>query len=216
MIQYSADGLMAFYGGYKFRKDKKTGYYLCNKKTDIGKRERLHCYVWRTENGKPIPKGYSVHHIDENKDNNEPDNLQLLTKEEHAKIHANSWSEERFKKQTEILKKKAVPAAVKWHKSEKGHEWHVEHGRKTFGNPPVTEYNCTYCGRLFESRHRYAKNQNTFCSNNCKAAYRRRSGVDDVVRICTICGKEYKANKYTKTSRCESCRNRGNKSDRQG
>lgn len=133
MIQYSADGLMAFYGGYKFRKDKKTGYYLCNKKTDIGKRERLHCYVWRTENGKPIPKGYSVHHIDENKDNNEPDNLQLLTKEEHAKIHANSWSEERLKKQTEILKKKLFQLLSNGTRAKKGMNGTLNTERKRLG-----------------------------------------------------------------------------------
>ncbi len=30
---------------------------------------------------------YDIHHIDRNKKNNEPENLQILTREEHKKIH---------------------------------------------------------------------------------------------------------------------------------
>ena len=32
---------------------------------------------------------YDIHHIDRNKRNNSPDNLQILTREEHKKIHGN-------------------------------------------------------------------------------------------------------------------------------
>lgn len=32
---------------------------------------------------------YDVHHIDKDKRNNHPDNLQILTREEHKKIHEN-------------------------------------------------------------------------------------------------------------------------------
>lgn len=39
-----------------------------------------------------IPEGYQVHHIDGNWTNNDPRNLQLLTKEEHWKIHAEERS----------------------------------------------------------------------------------------------------------------------------
>lgn len=216
MVEYSADGLTAFYGGYKFRKDKKTGYFLCSKKTDIGKRERLHCFVWRTANGGFIPEGYAVHHKDENKNNNELENLQLLTKESHAKLHGESWSEERYQKQKEILKNKASPAAVSWHKSEEGHNWHLIHSKETLGQLPFVEYKCSYCGENFKSKHRYNEKSNTFCSNKCKAAYRRRAGVDDIDKACEICGKVYKANKYAKTSRCSACRDRGNSPGGQG
>lgn len=42
------------YNGYRFVKDKKTGYYLSTKKID-GKRERLHRYVYRCEVGDILP-----------------------------------------------------------------------------------------------------------------------------------------------------------------
>jgi len=34
-----------------------------------------------------IPKGYMIHHIDENRKNNNIENLQLVTYKEHKKIH---------------------------------------------------------------------------------------------------------------------------------
>ena len=37
-----------------------------------------------------IPKGYIVHHIDENKTNNHPDNLEMMTISEHMRLH-NNW-----------------------------------------------------------------------------------------------------------------------------
>jgi hypothetical protein len=42
--------------------------------------------VWEAENG-PIPPGFSVHHRDENKLNDSPDNLELLSKADHLAIH---------------------------------------------------------------------------------------------------------------------------------
>ena len=38
-------------------------------------------------------KGYDVHHIDGNHNNNDPKNLQLLTPKEHAKIHQHQFVE---------------------------------------------------------------------------------------------------------------------------
>lgn len=43
--------------------------------------------IWEITNNKKIPKGYEIHHIDGNHDNNEPDNLKLVSIEEHLEIH---------------------------------------------------------------------------------------------------------------------------------
>ena len=51
-------------------------------------RIRLHTYVWEKHNG-PVPDGYEIHHIDRNTDNNEIENLVMLTVEEHRDHHDN-------------------------------------------------------------------------------------------------------------------------------
>lgn len=47
---------------------------------------RLHRFVWEYYFGE-IPTGFEVHHIDRNKLNNSPENLQLLSSGEHQKLH---------------------------------------------------------------------------------------------------------------------------------
>lgn len=46
----------------------------------------LHRLVWEKYNGE-IPKGYQIHHIDENKLNNDISNLSLISPQEHTKHH---------------------------------------------------------------------------------------------------------------------------------
>ena len=49
----------------------------------------VHRRVAEIVSGKPIHPGYEVHHINREKLDNDPDNLQVLTKEEHRAIHRN-------------------------------------------------------------------------------------------------------------------------------
>lgn len=49
--------------------------------------KRIHRLVYETFK-ETIPKGYHIHHIDANKQNNRLDNLQMLSASEHAKIAA--------------------------------------------------------------------------------------------------------------------------------
>lgn len=204
MVQYFDNKDLACFDGYSFRLDKKTGYYLSTKKIGA-RRKRLHVHVWEKFNG-PVPAGYHVHHKDGDKSNNTIENMELLTSSEHAKHHGENLTEEQKIKLAENLAKNARPKAFEWHGSEAGRAWHSQHGKDTWKDKQPIEYTCTYCGKKFMSMNRYAKNWNTFCSNNCKSAYRRASGVDDVTKICEICGKEYTANKYAITKRCQDCK----------
>ena len=62
------------------------GYYYCTTNDNLS----LHRLIWEKENG-IVPNGYQLHHIDENKLNNDLSNLQLVTIAEHTKIHSERY-----------------------------------------------------------------------------------------------------------------------------
>lgn len=200
-ISYLENGDLALFNGLKFRRDKHSGYYL---NSTIHK--RLHVYVWEFFNGE-IPNGYQVHHKDFDKSNNELENLVLLSASEHMKLHGESWNDERYEKQIKNLNENARPKASKWHKSEAGREWHKEHYEHMKAVlHKQAEFTCLNCGKAFKAQ---SMGQNKFCSNKCRAAFRRKSGVDNEIRQCEYCGKEFKVNKYAKTRTCSrSCSNK--------
>lgn len=206
MIQYFDDGDVACFNGRTFRRDKKTGYYLASQKP----RKRLHICVWEYYNGE-IPKGYQIHHIDMDKRNNDISNLQMMTRQEHMKYHGENMREETKEKLRKNLIENAIPKSKEWHRSEDGRKWHSDHGKKAYEKRGLNKYCCTYCGKEFETRHIYGEGINTFCSNNCKSAYRRKMGFDDVTKICECCGKEFIENKYHKNKKCKDCRGKNNR-----
>lgn len=186
--------------GYRFLKDEKSGYWQCNEfiKT-YGKPKRLHRYIWEKYHGQ-IPKGYQVHHIDENKDNNDISNLELLSEHDHLYLHGKEKAKN--KKWLHEFQSHGISVAPEWHKSKAGHEWHKAHYEKTKDKLYEThEYTCIQCGKKFIG-HYHSK----YCSNACKSKYRRDHHLDDVERTCVICGKKFKTNKYSKTKTCSrSC-----------
>lgn len=68
------------YDGLKFTVAN-TGYY----RSTLGNREMLHRYKYIKEIG-DVPLDWDVHHIDQNKTNNDIDNLVSLPKDEHAHL----------------------------------------------------------------------------------------------------------------------------------
>lgn len=194
-------GDLACFNGVYFRRDKSTGYYLSSRKID-GKRRRLHEFVYEAEKG-DVPSGFCVHHVDGDKSNNNVSNLIAISRSEHSRIHA--LEEGRREQARENVVKCAMPKAKEWHKSDEGRKWHSEHGKRVFENLEYNVYTCGNCGCEFKSKKRYGENQNRFCSDKCRAAYRRKSGVDDVVKKCESCGGEYVASKYKQTKYCKEC-----------
>ena len=68
----------------------KYGYMYINKTP-------LHHLVWENHYNKKVPKGYHIHHKDENKTNNDINNLQLISASEHAKLHAKTRNNTGFR-----------------------------------------------------------------------------------------------------------------------
>lgn len=60
-----------------------------------GRSKKTHVVMWEKANGEK-PKGFDIHHKDLNKENYELENLELLTRIDHRRIHA-GWIRENGK-----------------------------------------------------------------------------------------------------------------------
>ena len=162
----------------------------------------MHRFIWESFYKRKIPKGYHVHHIDKNRWNNRPDNLELI----EGKKHQSNHMKQRVKDNPEWFakfQKKGIKEAPKWHKSKEGRIWHKEHAKKhNFGNYELKTKKCQVCSKEYQSKSLHSK----YCSNGCKSKGRLLSGVDNVDRECVGCGATFSTNKYKKTKTCSrSC-----------
>lgn len=158
--------------------------------------EALHREIWKDHNGQEIPDGHVIHHKDGDTDNNDPSNLECLTPAEHAEKHPGWGGDTPWE---------AIKAATEWHTSKEGREWHREHWQHSLADAfDETRKECDQCGDEFVDRS--AQNAGRFCSNACKAKWRRDSGVDDVEATCGWCGGTFTHNKYDDREFCSrSC-----------
>lgn len=198
-IEYRDNGKHAIFNGELFTRDDKTGYYLTSNNAAYPGR-RLHRAVWEFYNG-PIPDGHDIHHADHDKGNNDIENLICMERDEHRKLHCEEKSEETLIKQRANLSQ-IRELAAEWHKSDMGREWHKDHYERVKDRFYVKKTMvCEYCGCEYET---VCHNENRFCSNKCKSAWRRKAGLDNVERICIICGGTFTVNKYAKTATCSN------------
>lgn len=160
----------------------------------------LHRDVWEYHNG-PIPDGHHIHHKDHDTSNNDISNLELVPAGRHHKYHGetNTWPRsEAGRDHLEAIR----PLTKAWHASPEGLEWHRQHGVEAFKKRTPTERTCQQCGVTYTTLQRGDRTR--FCSNNCKSAWRRDSGVDDVTKVCVYCGKSFVANKYAIAKCCSN------------
>ena len=163
--------------------------------------EHLHREIWKAERG-AIPDGYHVHHKDQDTANNSIDNLECIPQIEHIRIHNELMSDEHkdmLRARMDVIR----PLTKEWHASPEGIEWHKQHAIDAgFGKFDPVEKSCDQCGKTYDA----ATTRTRFCSNNCKSAYRRTSGVDNETRQCARCGKDFTCNKYSPVTCCSgSC-----------
>ena len=144
-------------------------FYLCGHYFQH-KGVRLHRWVWEYHNG-PIPEGYHVHHIDEDRHNNQLSNLALMPGLAHIKEHAGSESRRENGRRAIRI---AIELAPEWHRSPEGKEWHSQQAKAVWAKRQPVKYVCTECGKEFESmavRH----TGNHFCHQNCRAKFGRKA-----------------------------------------
>lgn len=139
----------------------------------------LHRFIWTYFNGE-IPDGYEIHHRDFDKDNNDIANLELVTKDEHQRIHA----------ERKIAHKKSVFTCAVCGKEFQA----VNRGNNTYCSAECkhkanhehdkVERICLVCGQIFSAdKHKDTK----CCSRKCAGKLLEKQET----RICPTCGKEF-------------------------
>lgn len=176
----------------RFYKDKKAGYWISIDAPKI----RAHRWVWINIHG-PIPKGYHIHHKNENKSDNRIENLELIEKSRHISHH---MSKPERKLKSALICDKIRPLTKEWHSSKEGKAWHRLHALKcNFGKNDPKDYVCEVCKRDYQSSRSH---NSRFCSNNCRSQYRRNEKLDHIQFKCLTCGIEFPKNRYQKTKYC--------------
>lgn len=159
---------------------------------------RLHEEVYRDHHGEP-PPGWHVHHADHDHLNNDPSNLVALDAAAHQEHHAAERRGVCTPAQAAALEAARVAAAA-WHRSPEGRAWHAEHSRDLWTRREPVVHLCERCGAAYDTTAIHGANR--FCSNRCKSAARRASGVDDEDRTCPECAGVFRVNRYSKARAC--------------
>ena len=142
------------FNGVRYNRRPGRKYYKTNRWDKERKRyyaESLHQAVWKFHRG-PIPQGHDVHHIDGDYNRNVIDNLELLTRSEHARRHR---------------------TFAKYSQSAKGRAEQSKRIKKLWAAVEFRSCVCTACGGEFQTR--WLRNPK-YCSQRCCAreGYRRR------------------------------------------
>lgn len=170
--------------------------------------KRLHEEVWIAHH-RPIPAGHHVHHRDHDHLNNDPSNLDCITDDEHRAHHTAERQASGFFTTPAKLEhlERIRPLTVAWHSSPEGLAWHSENGRRAWQGREEVERVCERCGEAYRTRSAHGSEK--FCSDRCRAAARRASGVDDENRTCERCTATFRVNRYSRMRFCSrSCSTR--------
>ena len=144
----------------------------------------LHRDVWEFHNG-PIPKGYEVHHKDENTLNNDPSNLEAITISEHRSFPHSKKIEYQTSGKMHAHLESIRELTKAWHKSPEGRKWHSDNAKESHqrllaaGKPGLGAYErkpvnlvCIWCGAGFVALTVRAKFCTPVCQNR-ESKYRR-------------------------------------------
>lgn len=170
-----------YYRGIKFTKSENADYF------SNGRFGYLHRFVWLCERGE-IPKGFQIHHIDNNKENNDISNLMLVSVKRHRSLHEKPKFSEESRQVLRDNINKNREKLNKYHSSEEGRKQKSETAKKLWAEGKMTKpntYICEICGKEYIRRSKPANHR--FCSYECQRVYEKTPEE----RICCICGKTY-------------------------
>ena len=201
------DTKITFFNGEEYRRSPKSKYYFKHTTRNSERKgaRQLHRAVWEFYNGE-IPKGYHIHHIDGDIDNNDISNLECISASEHLSMHAKrNMSDPKYRRANKEQLTSVNERAKEWHSSEEGRNWHKEHAAESILKGAVhdKEKVCEFCGKNYLGTTRQR-----FCSVSCqqKARTARINKFGDRIRICDFCGKGYEAKAAKQRFCCSSCK----------
>ena len=142
----------------------------------------LHRFVWTYFNGE-IPDGCEIHHRDFDKENNDIANLELVTKDEHKRIHAECKNNTCFPKKSKFT---CAVCGKKFQAVNRGNNAYCSAECKRTANHEhdKVERICLVCGQIFSTdKYKDAK----CCSKKCAGKLLEKQET----RICPTCGKEF-------------------------
>ena len=148
-----------------------------------------------------IPAGYEIHHVDEDKSNNAISNLQIMTYNEHHKLHMTQIQKNRKKKEFVCSLCGTTFAA-----------FHVKNQpycpacKKIKPRKPPAKMvkQCLNCGKSFTTRYKKVK----FCSHSCAAKFNLITPIRHPLplekRICPVCGITFEHPRCRKKQCCSN------------
>ena len=156
----------------------KQGYFFRNKP--------LHVSIYEYFHNIKVPKGYIIHHVDFNPENNDIENLQMVTAKEHHQIH-NLPSHLK----TKIFLCQMCGKTFSSLDSGKRCYCSTVCKRLADKENKRVEKVCVVCGRTFLASNKKTK----CCSNTCrgKMSWDNESERKRYDLICQVCGKKYKS-----------------------
>lgn len=150
----------------------------------------LHREVWKHHHGE-IPRGWHVHHVNGDPEDNRVENLCAMSGARHISEHHKGHGRR---------PDAALAALPKWRATPVGQRHMRLMGIRNAHNLRVErEFCCEQCGTVSAAKDTGA---NRFCSNACKAKWRRHAGLDNERRTCAACCAEFDVNRYSKQQCC--------------
>ena len=108
-----------------------------------------------------------VHHIDEDKSNNEIENLQLLNRSDHLKKH---WEDESLRDKRRNQIEMIRPKAIAWLRSTEGRKKQSDDAKRGWANRKKFIVYCTQCYSKIETAQPWTR----FCSEKCGHLFRKK------------------------------------------